>query len=74
MRMQVAVSHPDGTSTLVAEVVAPQEMFGALQSGGGYWERWCRARHAAGKPMGGAAIQRADLPRLWDVPVGTSWR
>jgi hypothetical protein len=74
MRMQVTVTAPDGRTTLVAEVVAPFEAFSAFQPYGGYWERWVRARVAAGKPAGGAAIQRADLPRVWNVPVGSTWR
>jgi len=74
MRMQVTVTDAEGVSTLVAEVVAPFDAFGAFQPGGGYWERWVRARMAAGKPAGGACLQRADLPRLWDGPVGSTWR
>ena len=29
------------------------------------------ARYVAGKPLCGATFSRADLKRLWDVPVGS---
>ncbi len=31
---------------------------------------FARAKAAAGLPPGGAIMQRADLPRYWDVAVG----
>ena len=69
VRVQIVVG-----DTLVAEAVVEQHMMGAFQPGGGLWERWARLRHTIGKPIGGAVSQRADLPRTFDVPVGTSVR
>lgn len=34
------------------------------------WARWASAKYRVGKPIGGAAIQRADLPRIWGCRVG----
>jgi hypothetical protein len=31
---------------------------------------YAMAKYFAGKECGGAVTQRADLPRVWDVPVG----
>jgi hypothetical protein len=62
-RMQVA----DG-DVLIAEVVGEFDAFGPF---GGYWQRFAAAKHRAGKSCGGAVTKRADLPRTWDVPVGS---
>jgi hypothetical protein len=69
MRMQVALTTPDG-SFLQAEVVGEFDAFDTFQKAGGYRERFANAKYRAGKPCGGVVIQRADLPRVWDVPVG----
>lgn len=69
LRMQVALTTEDGT-VLQAEVIGEFHMFDAFQPGGGYWERFAKAKYHAGKPCGGAAIQLADKPRIWDIPVG----
>lgn len=66
IRLQIAC---DGR--LIAEVIGEFEMFSAFQRGGGVWERFARAKALAGKPCGGSVLQRADLPRVWDVPVGS---
>ena len=69
MRMQVALTTPEG-SFLQAEVVAEWTAFNSFQPGGGLWERFVTAKVKAGQRVGGAVIHRADLPRVWDVPVG----
>ncbi len=62
VRIQVAVN-----DVLHAEVVVQD-----YATADRVWAQYACARHAAGKPMGGAVIRSADLPRQWDVPVGSS--
>ena len=59
LRVQVAVG-----GVLVAEWVAPCTAAHETLTA------YLRRRHAAGLPLGGSLAQRADLPRVWDVPVG----
>ena len=61
MRLQITVF-----GQLVAEVVGSFDYIDSLRS------RYAMAKWRAGKPCGGMLIQRADLPRWFDVPVGRS--
>lgn len=54
---------------LVAEAIVEASMVDTF-SPVNVWAKYAQAKDAAGKPSGGAIIQRADLPRFWDVPVG----
>ena len=36
------------------------------------WSAWTCLRYRRGRPLGGATISRADEPRYWDVPVGST--
>ncbi len=49
---------------LTAEVIVEQAMVDKT------WAAYCMAKDDIGFPPGGAIMQRADLPRAWDVPVG----
>lgn len=68
VRMQIVRGN-----TLVAEAI-----FESAFAGGGTWDTpagsvfadYAMACYRKGLPFGGAVIQRADLPRTWDVPVG----
>lgn len=35
------------------------------------WARWCALRYKSGKELGCAATFRIELPRVWDIPVGS---
>ena len=61
VRLQVAEYH-----TLVAEVVGSYDYINRLRSD------YAMAKWRAGKPFGGMLMQRADLPRYFDVPVGAT--
>ena len=66
MRVQVEM---DGRLQL--EVVLEDHMLGSTFTPGGHFTaRLARAKHRAGKPVGGTVVRRADLPRVWDVRVG----
>lgn len=65
MRIQIACGN-----VLIAEAIVEPGMvdpFSPLN----VWATYAQAKAAAGKPIGGAIVQRADLPRAWDVPVGS---
>ena len=62
IRIQVAVNDVLQAEVIVADYATANRV----------WAQYACARHAAGKPMGGAIMQRADLPRHWDAPVGSS--
>ena len=66
VRIQIAVG-----SRLVAEAIVEQHMLDAFQPGGGVFERWARLRYARGEEIGCSVSARADLPRTWNVPVGS---
>jgi hypothetical protein len=55
---------------LVAEVIVEGHEVDSFKTGGDVWHRYARAKHAAGKNIGGAVMRRADLPRPFDVRVG----
>lgn len=61
MRIQIAVYN-----TLVVDVVVT-----GSREADRVWAAWCRNRYASKKPMGGACINRADIKRMWNVPVGS---
>lgn len=61
MRIQIAVYN-----TLVVDVVVT-----GSREADRIWAAWCRNRYAKHLPMGGACINRADIKRAWDVPVGS---
>lgn len=63
-RIQVAVRN-----VLVAEWVVANYTEANEQ-----WAAWTCLRYRRQKPLGGATISRADLPRYWNVPVGTEIR
>lgn len=58
-RIQIAC---DGK--LVAEVIGQYWYVYRL------WAAWAKQRYAANKHVGGAMINRIDIPRYWDVAVG----
>lgn len=62
IRLQVACN-----DVLVAEAVVV-----SLAEADRAFARYACAKYRKGLPVGGAVIQRADLPRQWDVPVGAS--
>jgi hypothetical protein len=64
MRIQIALHN-----RLVAEVIVEQHMVGTFNPHNVY-ACYAMAKYFAGKECGGAITQRADLPRVWDVPVG----
>lgn len=35
------------------------------------WAAYAALKYKLGLPIGGACMQRADLPRMWNVPVGS---
>ena len=58
-RIQIAIDH-----VLVLEVIGSWAYIDKL------WARWSVHRWKNGLPFGGAIIQLASKPRVWDVPVG----
>lgn len=50
---------------LVAECIVPQFMVERVIA------RYSIAKYRKSLPCGGAVSYRADLPRIWDVPVGS---
>jgi len=52
-------------STLAAEVIVEQHMQDKT------WAAYANLKYKRGLPIGGASMQRADLPRMWNVPVGS---
>jgi hypothetical protein len=35
------------------------------------WAKYASLKYRAGKPMGCCVMNRADMKRMWDVPVGS---
>lgn len=52
--------------TLQAEVICE-----SLDEADRIWHRFVNLKYKRNLPCGGAVIQRADLPRTWDIPVGS---
>lgn len=70
MRLQVALTTAAG-SFLQTEVIAEFDAFDQFQKDGDIRARYALAKHRKGLSTGGMVLQRADLPRTWDVPVGS---
>lgn len=68
LRMQVALTTEEG-SFLVFEVIGEFDMFCPFQRHN-YSAAYANEMYRRGLPAGGSVIQRADKPRVWDVPVG----
>ncbi len=62
VRIQIAVFH-----VLVAEVIVEN-----MREADHLWFAWNARCHKLGRPAGGACIQRADIKRLWNIPVGAT--
>jgi hypothetical protein len=62
VRIQIACHH-----VLVAEVIVKSH-----HEADRLMRDWSNLRYKRNKPMGGACIQRADIKRLWDIPVGST--
>lgn len=60
IRIQVACYQ-----TLIAEVIVESHM--EIKT----WAAYAMAKYKKGLPIGGACMQCADLPRLWNVLVGS---
>ena len=60
IRLQIMVFH-----TLVAEAIVEDS-----HEADTLWAKWCNLRYKRNESMGGAAIQRADICRTWDIEVG----
>jgi hypothetical protein len=52
---------------LVAEVIVQ-----GVKEAGRVTNRLFNQKYAKGLPMGSSVTSRADLPRTWDVPVGSA--
>jgi len=63
IRIQFTLYH-----TLVAEVIVPLRLADKTAA------HYLMAKYDAGKEMGAVTSQRADLPRYFDVPVGSDTR
>lgn len=59
LRLQIAVG-----DTLVAELIGDSEYVRTMSA------RWAQARYRRGLSGGGAVMQLAAKPRIWDVPIG----
>jgi hypothetical protein len=35
------------------------------------WSKYAIAKYHKNEQIGGCCMQRADIPRMWDVPVGS---
>jgi hypothetical protein len=53
-------------SQLVAEVVVTN-----FTEADKLWAAYAVVKYRHNRPIGGCVMQRADLPRMWDVPVGS---
>lgn len=60
-RIQFAVFN-----VLMAEVIVQNDRIADTT-----WAKWANLRYKRKEPMGCCSISRADMPRLWDVPVGS---
>ena len=61
MRVQIALY-----DKLVAEVIVEN-----MREADRLWASWSVRRYKKGLPMGGALICRSDIPRHWNVNVGS---
>lgn len=51
---------------LIAEVIA--ENSHEVEN---IWSKWVTLRLKKDSPVGGSMISRADIPRYWNIPVGS---
>jgi hypothetical protein len=51
---------------LIAEVIVENSRIADT-----LWAKWANGRYKRKQPMGCCVMNRADIKRLWDVPVGS---
>lgn len=52
---------------LVAEVIVENSRIADQ-----LWAKWANRKYRQNQPMGCCVMNRADIKRLWDVPVGST--